>query len=202
MEIKRFIGGILEANGYVISDPDSGECWIIDPGYRPKVFSQYVIKQGLHPQGILLTHHHSDHTGGAAQVRRSLDCPVYLHRADCDAYGEHVDVYLEGSEGLALGEERFQVLHTPGHTKGSVCFLFRKSRCCFTGDFVFNVDLGRTDLADGSEEEMERSILQEAERWAGDITIYPGHGDDCTMRTVRRINQEYIDIVAAAKRQR
>ena len=202
MEIKRFIGGILEANGYVISDPDSGECWIIDPGYRPKVFSQYVIKQGLHPQGILLTHHHSDHTGGAALVRRSLDCPVYLHRADCDAYGEHVDVYLEGGEGLALGEERFQVLHTPGHTKGSVCFLFRKSRCCFTGDFVFNVDLGRTDLADGSEEEMERSILQEAERWTGDITIYPGHGDDCIMRTVRRINQEYIDIVAAAKRQR
>ena len=65
---------------------------------------------------------------------------------------------------------------------------------------MFNVDLGRTDLADGSEEEMRRSILEVADRWAGDITIYPGHGDDCTMRTVRRINQEFIDIVAAARR--
>lgn len=196
MEIKRFIGGILEANGYVISDPNSGSCFIIDPGYRPKVFIQYVKAQDLRPEGILLTHHHSDHTGGAQQVRKALDCPVYLHRADCDAYGEPVDIYLEGGEGLDLGTERFQVLHTPGHTRGSVCFLFRKSRCCFTGDFVFNVDLGRTDLADGSEEEMRESILHVADRWAGDIRIYPGHGDDCTMKTVRKINQEFIDIIA------
>lgn len=200
MEIKRFIGGILEANGYVISDPDSGSCFIIDPGYRPKVFNQYVKKAGLSPRGILLTHHHSDHTGGAQQVRKELDCPVYMHRADCDLYGEHVDVYLEGGESLLLGEERFQVQHTPGHTKGSVCFLFRKSRCCFTGDFVFNVDLGRTDLEDGSEQEMCRSVLEVADRWAGDVRVYPGHGDDCTMRTVRKINQEFIDIVATGRR--
>ncbi len=200
MEIKRFIGGILEANGYVVSDPESGECMIIDPGYRPKVFIQHVKKQELIPRGILLTHHHSDHTGAAEQVRKALDCPVLIHRADADRYGEWVDVLLEGGEGLKLGEERFQVLHTPGHTRGSVCFMFRKSRCCFTGDFVFNVDLGRTDLDDGSEEEMRRSILETADRWAGDIRIYPGHGDDCTMKTVRRINQEFIDIVAAAKR--
>ena len=103
-------------------------------------------------------------------------------------------------EGLALGDERFSVQHTPGHTKGSVCFLFRKSRACFTGDTVFNVDLGRTDLEDGSFEEMCESILQVADHWAGDITIYPGHGDSCTMKTVRRINQEFIDIVAKAGR--
>lgn len=202
MEIKRFIGGILEANGYVVSDPRSGTCYIIDPGYRPKVFIQYVKKEGLEPLGILLTHHHSDHTGAAEQVRRALDCPVMLHRADCDAYGEPVDVYLEGGEGMLLGQERFQVLHTPGHTRGSVCFYCRKPRSCFTGDFVFNVDLGRTDLADGSEEEMRRSILTVADRWAGDVTIYPGHGDSCTMRTVRRINQEFIDIVAADRKMR
>lgn len=196
MEIKRFIGGILEANGYVISDPGSGECFIIDPGYRPKVFHQYIAKAGLKPSGILLTHHHSDHTGAADQVRKALDCPVYIHRADADAYRDWVDVYLEGGEGLMLGEERFSVQHTPGHTKGSVCFLFRKSRVCFTGDFVFNVDLGRTDLEDGSEEEMRQSILQIADRWANDYVIYPGHGDSCSMRTVRRINQEFIDITA------
>lgn len=200
MEIKRFIGGILEANGYVISDPSSRECWIIDPGYRPGVFTKYIAKAGLSPKGILLTHHHSDHTGAAEQLRKALDCPVYIHRLDCDAYGEHVDVWLEGGESLALGEETFQVQHAPGHTRGCVCFLFRKSKACFTGDFVFNVDLGRTDLEDGSPEEMEESILRVADRWAGDITIYPGHGDSCTMRTVRKINQEFIDIVAKKTR--
>ena len=196
MEIKRFIGGILEANGYVISDPQSGSCFIIDPGYRPKVFSQYIAKAGLDPAGILLTHHHSDHTGAAEQLRKTLGCPVYIHRLDADRYGEWTDVYLDGGETLHLGEERFQVLHTPGHTKGSICFLFRKSRAFFTGDFVYNVDLGRTDLNDGSEEEMRQSILNVADRWPGDMTIYPGHGDSCTMRTVRKINQEFIDIVA------
>ncbi len=200
MEIKRFIGGILEANGYVLSDPQTGTCWIVDPGYKPKVFIQYVKQQELQPLGILLTHHHSDHTGAADQVRRALDCPVYIHKADADRYGEWVDVLLEGGEGLTLGDERFSVQHTPGHTKGSVCFLFRKSRACFTGDTVFNVDLGRTDLEDGSFEEMCESILQVADHWAGDITIYPGHGDSCTMKTVRRINQEFIDIVAKAGR--
>ena len=196
MQIKRFIGGILEANGYVISDDAGVSCYIIDPGYKPKVFSQYIAKAGLKPEGILLTHHHGDHTGAADQLRKNLDCPVYMHRADCDAYGEWVDVYLEGGESLKLGEERFQVLHAPDHTRGCVCFMFPKSKACFTGDFVFNVDLGRTDLDDGSEEDMVRSVLTVADRRAGDITIYPGHGDSCTMRTVRRINQEFIDIVA------
>ncbi len=193
MEIKRFVGGILEANGYVVSE--GNDCYIIDPGYKPGVFTKYVKKQGLQPLGILLTHHHSDHTGAAALTAKNLDCPLLLHRADCDMYGEPVDVYLEGGESLRLGEERITVLHTPGHTKGSVCFMFPKSRVCFTGDTVFNVDLGRTDLSDGSEEEMRESILRVVNRWAGDVMIYPGHGDHCTMKTVRKINQEFLDIV-------
>ena len=196
MEIKRFIGGILEANAYVISDPESGTCYIIDPGYKPKALNQYVRKNELRPLGILLTHHHSDHTGAAEQVRRELGCPVYMHRADCDSYGEWVDIQLEGGESMTLGDESFQVLHTPGHTKGGVCFFFRKSRSCFTGDTIFNVDLGRTDLEDGSEEEMRRSIIQICDRWPGDLTIYPGHGDPATMKQVRKINQEFIDIIA------
>ena len=193
MEIRRFIGGILEANGYVISD--GGDCYIIDPGYRPKVFTEYVRKKELRPLGILLTHHHSDHTGAALQTAKELDCPLLLHQADCDMFGEDVDVYLQGGESMTLGGERFTVLHTPGHTKGSVCFMFPKSKACFTGDTVFNVDLGRTDLKDGSEEEMRQSILNVADRWAGDITIYPGHGDSCTMKTVRKINREFKDII-------
>lgn len=200
MEIKRFVGGILEANCYVVSDPATGACMIIDPGYRARRIIQHVKQEGLEAKAVLLTHHHSDHGGVADQVRKALDCPLMIHRADADRYGEHVDVYLEGGEELQLGDEPLRVIHTPGHTKGCVCFCFPRSKCCFTGDFIFNVDLGRTDLADGSEEEMVASVRQIADTWAGDLMIYPGHGDGCTMKTARRINQEYIDIMAAGHR--
>ena len=73
--------------------------------------------------------------------------------------------------------------------------MFETSRVCFTGDTIFNVDLGRTDLEDGSQDEMERSIRDIIDGWSNDIRIYPGHGDDCTMKTVRRINREFLDIV-------
>ena len=128
MEIKRFIGGILEANGYVISDPQSGSCFIIDPGYRPKVFSQYIAKAGLDPAGILLTHHHSDHTGAAENLADRWDCPILMHEADAFVYRGRVDRMLHDQEVLLLEDEEIRVLSTPGHTKGSVCFYAGKSR--------------------------------------------------------------------------
>ncbi len=198
MKIKRFIEGILEANCYIISDPASRECFVIDPGYRAKLRLNYIREKGLEPAGILLTHHHGDHSGAAEQLRRYLSCPVYMHTDDCDQYGEHVDVYLRGGEQLRLADTPFEVIHTPGHTKGGICFMFPTEKVCFTGDTIFNVDLGRTDLSDGSEEEMRRSITDIVDRWGNDIRIYPGHGDDCTMKTVRQINREFLDIIEAS----
>ncbi len=199
MEIKRFIGGILEANGYVVTDGRSGLCWVIDPGYQPKRFTQYLRKENLRAKAILLTHHHGDHSGAAEQLRRETGCELIIHRSDADAYGGDVDVYLEGGETLTCGELTCKVIHTPGHTRGGCCFCIPKYRVCFTGDTVFNVDLGRTDLEDGSIEEMERSIRQVVDAWPNDVRIYPGHGDDCTMKTVRKINQEFLNIVEEGK---
>ncbi|MCF0143942.1 MAG: MBL fold metallo-hydrolase [Firmicutes bacterium] len=199
MEIKRFIGGILEANCYVItaSDSKTGACYIIDPGYNPKNIIKYVKKQGMKPEGIILTHHHSDHVGGASQIRKELECPVMIHTADADRYGDEVDVYLEEGMSLRLGDsgEKLVVYHTPGHTKGGVCLMSSESKVCFTGDTIFNVDLGRTDLDDGSEREMCKTIRDICDKWGNDITIYPGHGDPATMKTVRKINKEFLEIV-------
>lgn len=94
-----------------------------------------------------------------------------------------------------LEGEEIRVIHTPGHTGGSVCFMSEKSKVCFTGDTIFNVDLGRTDLEGGSEEEMIDSILNIIDKWPNDIMIYPGHGDGCTMKKARQINTEFNDIV-------
>lgn len=195
MKIKRFIGGMLESNGYVIYQQDGGDCYIIDPGYRPKVFIEFVREHDLNLCGILLTHYHYDHVGAVERIREAFGCRVYLHTGDCDPYGKPVDVYLEDGDVIDLEGESIVVISTPGHTKGSVCFLSQKSKVCFTGDTVFPADLGRTDFEGGSPEEMRDSILNKANQWSNDITIYPGHENDCTMKQVRRNNREFLDII-------
>lgn len=195
MKIKRFIGGTLESNGYVIYQNVKGSCFIIDPGYNPNVFIEFINYRSLDVKGILLTHHHYDHVGAVEKLKAVFDCPVYLHRNDCDMYKNQVDVYMEDGDVIELEGENIKVLNTPGHTRGSVCFYSDKSRLAFTGDTIFNVDLGRTDLEDGSEAEMHNSILNIIDKWENDIMIYPGHGDHCNMKTVRQINREFLQIV-------
>ena len=195
MKIKRLIGGNLESNGFVIYDKERGECFIIDPGYNGEKFLDIVEELDLALKGILLTHHHYDHVGGVDKIKGATGCPVYIHRADSDLYKKQADVLLENGDKLLLGEEEIKVLHTPGHTRGSVCFYSEQSKLVFTGDTIFNVDLGRTDLADGSQTDMEYSIRNIIDLWNNDITIYPGHGDSCNMKYVRKYNQEFLDIV-------
>lgn len=199
MKIKRFIGGLLESNGYIIYQKDGGDAYLIDPGYNSKVFIEYIREHGFSLKGILLTHYHYDHSGVADRVKAAFDCPIYLHRRDCDIYFKefkrNVDIYMEDGDVFDLEGEEIRVIHTPGHTGGGVCFMSEKSKVCFTGDTIFNVDLGRTDLEGGSEEEMIDSILNIIDKWPNDIMIYPGHGDGCTMKKVRQINTEFNEIV-------
>ena len=208
VEIKRFIGGILEANCYVVSPSRPGAdakapCFIIDPGYDAPKIMKYIKAGAFAPEGIILTHHHSDHSGAAARLRKELDCPVMIHREDADRFREGADRLLEEADVLSLGggsksnggSVKLTVLHTPGHTRGGICLLSEKDKVCFTGDTIFNVDLGRTDLNDGSYEEMVRSITEVCDKWGNDLTIYPGHGDPATMKTVRKINLEFLEIV-------
>lgn len=194
MRIKRLVGGNLESNGYVIYDREQGECYIVDPGYNGEKFLKIVDELKLSLKGILLTHHHYDHVGGVDKIKSATGCPVLIHRADSDMYKKQADALLEDGDKLLLGEEEIKVLHTPGHTRGSVCFYSEQSKLAFTGDTLFNVDLGRTDLSDGSPEEMERSIRKLSGFWNNEITIYPGHGDSCNMKYVRKYNREFLDI--------
>ena len=207
MEIKRIIGGILMANCYIVSPSGvpsdaKASCYIIDPGYDPHKILKYLKAGKLEPKGILLTHHHVDHSGNAAYLRKELDCPIMIHREDADRFREGADVLLEDGDVLELEAAecggrglKLQVLHTPGHTRGGICLMSERERICFTGDTIFNVDLGRTDLDDGSYEEMVRSIMDIINNWGNDITIYPGHGDPATMKTVRKINLEFLEIL-------
>ena len=197
MKIKRLIGGNLESNGYIVYDHEGGEGYIIDPGYRGEAFIAECEKLGVKIRGILLTHCHYDHVGAVDKLKTEWNIPVYLHRDDCDLYKKPVDVMLSGGERFFIGDESLLVQHTPGHTAGGVCFYSEsdRSKAIFTGDTIFNVDLGRTDLEGGSESDMVRTINEVCAKWGNDMTIYPGHGDPATMKYVRANNQEYLDLL-------
>ena len=192
MKIRRFIGGSLRSNGYVVFHHRGGECYIIDPGYEPRRFVEFVRQEELRPQGIILTHLHRDHTGGARAVKDAADCPIFMHEADAFVYRGEVDRPLRDGDVLKLDGEELKVLHTPGHTRGSICILSEKSRVCFTGDTLFDTDLGRTDLDGGSQEEMRATVRGVVDCWANDIRIYPGHDEGCTMKEVRKHNREFL----------
>lgn len=197
MKIKRLIGGNLESNGYIISLDEA--CYIIDPGYNPKKYIESIKNENMTCEGILLTHHHYDHSGGVQAIASELECPVMMHILDSDKLKLNVDRYLESGDILTLHgrgrEEQLKIFHTPGHTYGGICIMNEKDNVCFTGDTIFNVDLGRTDLEDGNDEEMVCSIREIIDKWPNSMTIYPGHGDPANMKTVRKINREFIDII-------
>ncbi len=191
MKIKRFVGGALESNGYILFQKNGTKCYVIDPGYEPKKFIQYIKEQNLQLEGIILTHLHHDHTGAAQTVSDAFDCPIYMHEDDAFVYRGRVDQRLRDGDTFDLEGETLKILHTPGHTRGSICIYSEKSKVCFTGDTIFDTDLGRTDLDGGSENDMYWSIRNVVDQWDNQITIYPGHDGSCNMKFVRLHNLEF-----------
>ena len=192
MKIKRFVGGSLESNCYVISVREGGGCYIIDPGYEPRKIAEYVIGEGLRPLGVILTHNHHDHAGAAARTADILNCPVTASFEDSLGYRGKVDRCLEDGERLDLDGEELIIRKTPGHTEGSICIEAPASGVVFTGDTIFDTDLGRTDLAGGSEQAMTASCAEVIDRWPDRYVIYPGHDEKASMATVRRYNEEFL----------
>jgi glyoxylase-like metal-dependent hydrolase (beta-lactamase superfamily II) len=204
IRIDRVIGGELEANCWIIHHGEGSDAFIIDPGYSHKKYLRVLGERKVAPKGILLTHHHHDHAGAADVLANELDIPVYLHRGDLPYYKGRVDVAFDGGETLRLSGgdappegEPVEVFHTPGHTAGGACFYLPDSKVSFTGDTIFNVDLGYTHFPGGSDEDMKASLKNVVDKWPNDVTIYPGHGDPATMKYVRAANKEFIGVVGA-----
>lgn len=195
MKIKILEGGNLRENGYIISVKEKGSCYIIDPGYDGSRFIKYIEAQNLNPKGILLTHHHYDHVGAVNKILAHFNIPVMIHELDTFQYKGKVDVVLKDNMKLDLDGESLQVRHTPGHTMGSCVIVSEKSRVVFSGDTIFDTDLGRTDLEDGSPELMVKSCKEVIDDFPNDYTIYPGHEGSATMKQIRKYNLEFLDCI-------
>lgn len=191
INIERLVGGILESNGYIVYEKVGGRCFIIDPGYAGEKFIKKMRELSLSLQGIILTHHHYDHIGGVKKIQAELNSKVYVHFLDGDKLKFKNMIFLENKQKLQLETEEFEIIHTPGHTKGGICILNMNNKTVFTGDTLFLDDIGRTDLADGDGWVMRDTMVDIVNKWPNDMVIYPGHGPNGTMKKVREVNEEF-----------
>ena len=162
MEVKCLPLGAYQTNCYLGWGENGDDCIVIDPGYTPQAVLSEAQKWGKRISAILLTHGHFDHVGGVRELMEETDCAVYLHEAELslppsitDGALRYTDTYAEGSE-LRVADLTIRVLHTPGHTPGSVCLI--AENVLFSGDTLFLQSMGRTDLPGGSTKDMVQSL--------------------------------------------
>ncbi len=184
---------------FVVSE--SGSTAILDPGAQCEKIVRKIEQNGWKPGMILLTHGHFDHIGAVRELKERYSIPVYIHSADAEMLdspeknggmslmGRSItcpwDKTVEDGANISLDELEFTVIHTPGHTKGSVCYQVKD--LIFSGDTLFCGGMGRTDLYGGSYSELSASLKKLA-NLEGDFQVYPGHGPSTTLEQERREN--------------
>lgn len=198
LNIRKYALGPVQTNCYIVSN-NNHQCLIIDPGEQGKKIISEVQKAKLTPEAILLTHAHFDHIGAVDIVRDAFNIPVYMHKkeqkwlADSSLNGsakyaqlpdykiKPADEFLTPAKEVVVGSFKFQVAHTPGHSPGSISFLFHEDRIAFVGDTLFKRSIGRTDLIGGSTELLLKSIQQQLLVLPEDTIVYPGHDEATTI---------------------
>lgn len=177
MLIKTLTVGQIETNCYIVTDEDTLQCAVIDPGDESNTILDYLEEHKLHAKYIFLTHGHFDHTMAAEAVRIETGAALCMNRRDVGTGDYRYDpaegaiMYGEG-DTFHVGALTFQVLETPGHTPGGVCLLCGEA--LFTGDTLFRDSCGRTDLPGGDMGQLLKSLKRLYEL-PGDYEVYPGH---------------------------
>ena len=195
MQVKVLQVGPIGTNCYLLEDEKAHVAAVIDPGDEAGRILQVIKDDGVDVKYILLTHGHYDHTTAVPELHQALpQAEIYIHKADANGAGSRLfplagqipdlKFYDEG-DTLALGDMTIQVLHTPGHSKGSVTL--KVGDVLFCGDTLFAGSCGRTDLAGGSYDEIMASLKKLGEL-PGDYHVCPGHDVTSTLERERRSN--------------
>ena len=181
--------GLYQTNCYILAEGD--RCLVIDPGDEAEKLLALLQQHSLTVEAVLLTHGHFDHVGAVKTLAAETDCRVFLHEEELTLPAAmtagklyYTDLYKEGDR-LTLAGMSFEVLHTPGHTPGSVCLRFDQH--LFSGDTLFAGSCGRTDFPGSSPAAMVRS-LSRLSKLEDDLKVYPGHGEDTTIGEEKRYN--------------
>lgn len=204
IHIQHFTFNAFQERGFAVWDND-GFCAFIDPGFSTSAereqLTGLVAQKGLKPVCIMLTHAHIDHVYGVAELALTYNIPIYMHEKEkftievcnpflCRAFGLPMPEPFEADAvpSIQVGSLNFEVLETPGHSAGGVCFLERNEKILFSGDTIFAGAIGRTDHPGGDYDLLMKSIFEKLMCLDGDITVMPGHGPDTSIADERMTN--------------
>ena len=200
MEKKLYItaGGRVNTNCYLMVDKDNNAVIVDLPDETGEQLADFLKQNDIKPLAILLTHGHFDHCGGVAAFLREFDVPVYGHKNDIDlaknasknkwrVRAEDCDItnFINDGDKIVLGDFEIDVMHTPGHTMGSVCYF--ADDIMFSGDTLFHTDIGRTDFAESNPAEMQKSLARIA-KIEKDYKVLPGHEEYTTLKEEQENN--------------
>ncbi len=201
MNIKSFTVNGFGVNSFILSD-DSCECLIIDPGFYDQhekdSLIDYINKNKLKPVTVLNTHCHVDHILGNKFVCEQFNLPLSIHREDQFLLDRAVQMgiifgfdvqpsppagsYLKEGDVVRFGNSELEVIHTPGHSPGSISFYHKKDEFVIVGDVLFSGSIGRTDLPKGNYDTLISSILNKILVLPPETLVFPGHGPSTTVR--------------------
>ena len=197
--------GMLACNCSMVGDEATGEAVVIDPGDDIERVQEILARHGLRARYIVATHAHIDHVAGIEKLQRASGAAVLLHEGDLPLYQNlamqaawlgvrppgtvEVDQFLREGDALRWGSLQLEVLHTPGHSPGSLSLhLTGEHGRIFSGDTLFQDSIGRTDLWGGSFDQILRSIQNTLLRFPDDTPVFPGHGPATTIGEEREYN--------------
>ncbi len=197
--------GLLACNCSILGDEKSGEAVVIDSGDDVERVQEILTKHNLKAKYLIATHAHIDHVGGLEQLKRATGAAVLMHEGDLPLYQNletqaewlgvvppgivDVDQFLKEGDTLRCGSIRLEVLHTPGHSPGSLSLRMPGDReVIFSGDTLFQGSIGRTDLWGGSFEQIIRSIRSRLLVFPNLTPVFPGHGPETTIGEERELN--------------
>ncbi|MDR3184586.1 MAG: MBL fold metallo-hydrolase [Prevotellaceae bacterium] len=213
IQVKTFYFNELRECTYVLWD-ETCACVVVDPGAESdserRRLQQFIADNGLRPEAILNTHGHFDHVLGNAFLARVYGIKSYIHAGDrlllekTNEYGSMFGYkieqppaaagFLTEDEPFCFGPSQLQVLHTPGHSKGGVCFYAPADKFVLTGDTLFQGNIGRVDLPGGDFDEIMESLSKKLMLLPDDTVVYPGHGLPSTIGEEKRSNPYVAEI--------
>ena len=202
MKVEKLVVGEMQANCYLVWDEQSKEAVVIDPGGDPDTIIDAISRNSLKVIHIINTHGHVDHVEANDLIRQKTGATLLIHSADVSllqdlelnlsqALGRGKNFLpptkaLEDKDKLKLNGFELEVLHTPGHTPGSICLYGDKS--LFSGDTLFAGGVGRTDLPGGNFRQLKDSLEHKILKLSDEVVVYPGHGPNTTIGKERRDN--------------
>ena len=208
MNIIHLISGPIADNTYILYD-ESNECAIVDAPFECAKQIEPIIKEkGLVVKYILITHTHWDHIGGLAELKNATNATICVHKEDAFRLKQEIaslggmdvqiqtvepDKIIKDGEILSCGNMQIEVLHTPGHSPGAVCYLERKFGNVFVGDTLFHLSIGRTDFPGSDYATLINSIKTKLLVLPDDFKVFCGHNESTTIGFERN-NNPYLDI--------